>query len=31
MTAPALALLLAAGVFAVGDWVARASKNAPLE
>ncbi len=31
MTAPALVLLLAAGMCAVGDWVARARKNAPLE
>jgi len=31
MTAAAVVLLLAAGMFAVGDWVARARKNAPLE
>jgi uncharacterized membrane protein YhhN len=31
MTAPSLALVLAAGLFAVGDWVARARHNAALE
>ena len=31
MTAPSLALVVAAGLFAVGDWVARVRHNAPLE
>jgi uncharacterized membrane protein YhhN len=31
MTTPAIAFLAVAGLFAVGDWVARARKNAVLE
>jgi uncharacterized membrane protein YhhN len=31
MTTPAIAFLVVAGLFAVGDWVARARKNAVLE